>query len=462
MRRRYIEMSARNDRAATKAALAIVLLVTAECATSVSRLAIAVGFNLALFPMNIAISRLLIPRLGARGDLVRTLLNTTASASGFYLMGWPLACWLWLPYTAVTFDQSGGHNSRLAVALMCLLQGTTAIATGVSPIVPITFTVLAGICWRSSTSRLAIVREMLARSEEQYAERLRLEDELLAMSRRAGMAEVATGVLHNVGNVLNSVNVSVALVDEGLRNARAASLAKTVAVAVAHPGGLAGFAATDKGQRFGDYLCRAATEIGDANGRLREELRSIAANVDHIKAIVATQQSFARAAPMRELVDLLEIFEAALRLGETDRAHHIEIVRELETMPRILTDRHAVLQILVNLITNAGKAVAETPGARRVTLRARRAGSYVDLSVADSGVGIPPENLERIFQHGFTTRADGHGFGLHSSANAARALGGSLVAASDGTDCGATFTLHIPADMPVDPSRRPEVAHELD
>jgi signal transduction histidine kinase len=82
---------------------------------------------------------------------------------------------------------------------------------------------------------------------------------------------------------------------------------------------------------------------------------------------------------------------------------------------------------------------------RRMVIRIAPAGTdRTRITVTDNGVGIPPENMARIFNHGFTTKKDGHGFGLHSGANAAKEMGGSLTAHSDGPGKGATFTLELP------------------
>jgi signal transduction histidine kinase len=81
---------------------------------------------------------------------------------------------------------------------------------------------------------------------------------------------------------------------------------------------------------------------------------------------------------------------------------------------------------------------------KQVTLRVASGEGRVRVSVIDNGVGIPAENLTRIFNQGFTTRKDGHGFGLHSGALAARELGGSLHVHSDGAGQGASFTLELP------------------
>ena len=70
------------------------------------------------------------------------------------------------------------------------------------------------------------------------------------------------------------------------------------------------------------------------------------------------------------------------------------------------------------------------------------------ISYIDNGIGIPADNLTRIFGHGFTTRKEGHGFGLHSGALAAKELGGALTVESDGPGKGATFTLEFPIQRP--------------
>ena len=125
-------------------------------------------------------------------------------------------------------------------------------------------------------------------------------------------------------------------------------------------------------------------------------------------------------------------------------------MREFEDVPPINVEKHKVLQILVNLMRNAKYACDESGRAdKRLTVRvANGDGRRPRYRVMDNGVGIPPENLTRIFNHGFTTRKDGHGFGLHSGALAAEEMGGSLQVHSDGLGRGATFMLELPIDQP--------------
>jgi signal transduction histidine kinase len=125
--------------------------------------------------------------------------------------------------------------------------------------------------------------------------------------------------------------------------------------------------------------------------------------------------------------------------------HGVEVRREFEEVPLMDVEKHKILQILVNLVRNAKYACDESVRMDKLmTLRVTRNDDLIKIAVIDNGIGIPPENLTRIFNHGFTTRKDGHGFGLHSAVLAAMEMGGSLKVHSDGVDQGASFTLEIP------------------
>jgi signal transduction histidine kinase len=128
---------------------------------------------------------------------------------------------------------------------------------------------------------------------------------------------------------------------------------------------------------------------------------------------------------------------------------NISVLRDYHPIPPVVTDRHGVLQILINLISNARHALGhDNPDTKLIVTISTAGPDRVRVSVTDNGVGIPPENLSQIFSMGFTTRKDGHGFGLHSGANAATELGGSLMANSEGVGHGATFILELPIERP--------------
>lgn len=298
------------------------------------------------------------------------------------------------------------------------------------------------------------VMERTAELREENAQRRRAEKELiethqnlLAVSRRAGMAEIATNVLHNVGNVLNSVNVSANLVAEIVKKSKVSSLGRVVGLLKDHEKDLGAFMASDpRGKQLPGFLAQLSDYFLAGQAESLKELETLRTNIEHIKDIVAMQQSYAKVSGVKELVNLPALVEDSLRMNtESLTRHHIEIVRDFESVPPIVLDKHKVLQILINLVRNAKYACGESSvREKRITLRMNNGGGRVKISVVDNGVGIPAENLTRIFHHGFTTREGGHGFGLHSSALAAREMGGSLQAHSDGKDRGATFTLELP------------------
>ena len=267
-------------------------------------------------------------------------------------------------------------------------------------------------------------------------------------SRMAGMAEVATDILHNVGNVLNSVNVSCSLVTERLQDAPAVNLARVPQMLREQVGHLETFLTADpKGKKIPDYLGMLAKNIEEQRTFALGELAQLRKHIDHIKQVVAMQQNYAKVAGVEEKVEVAALIDDALHINASalDR-HRVEFKRELTEVPPLVVDKHKVLQILVNLISNAKYAVSAVERADKIMiLRTRQSGpDRIQIQVIDNGIGIAPENLTRVFAHGFTTRPDGHGFGLHSGALAATELGGSLTVQSAGLGHGATFTLELP------------------
>ncbi|MGI9115034.1 MAG: hypothetical protein DLM52_13255 [Chthoniobacterales bacterium] len=293
----------------------------------------------------------------------------------------------------------------------------------------------------------ALQREITER--EQAEEALRIsQQKLLETSRLAGMAEVATGVLHNVGNVLNSVNVSASLVVEKLRRSKAPKLAKAAALLTQHNGNVGEYLTKDpNGQKLPGYLAKLGEFFIAENTELLEEVDQLGRNIEHIKEVVAMQQSYAKVSGVFESLPAHRLVEdaIAMNIGAFER-HGVTVERKFSPVPLVRVDRHKVLQILINLLRNAKYALDEVKRLdKRITISVFAVNEgHVHILVADNGIGISPENLTRIFAHGFTTREEGHGFGLHSGALAARAMGGSLSVASPGTGHGATFTLELP------------------
>jgi PAS domain S-box-containing protein len=297
--------------------------------------------------------------------------------------------------------------------------------------------------------------EDISQRKAAEAEIERVHKELVRASRQAGMAEVATNVLHNVGNVLNSLNVSANLIADNVRGLKGDSLARVVALLNANAASLGAFLTTDeRGRRIPEFLGQLTAHLQTTQGSLLAELESLSRNIDHIKDIVATQQAYAKRCGVTERVAVASLVEDSLAMNRGAFARHgVNLVRQFATVPEIIVDKHKVLQILVNLQRNA-KYACDASGRtdKNITVRiGKGADGGVQIDVIDNGVGISPEIMQRLFTHGFTTKKDGHGFGLHGGALTAKEIGGTLSAHSAGIGRGATFTLILPLTPPEEP-----------
>jgi signal transduction histidine kinase len=294
--------------------------------------------------------------------------------------------------------------------------------------------------WSSSLRRKVRAQTEVIRRNEQA---------LITISRQAGMSEVATAVLHNVGNVLNSVNISAGLAANELRQSKSGNVSLIAGLMEEHQEDLGHFMTHDpKGRRLPRYLKTLGEHLTMEKRSIVAEMESLIKNIEHINEIVAMQQNYAKVRGVMETVAVTDLIEDAfqINLAALDR-HEIQLIREYDPShaPKITVEKHKVVQILVNLVSNAEYACSESGHPdKRVTVRVTNGDDRVRISLVDNGVGILQENLSRIFNHGFTTRKNGHGFGLHSAALTAQEMGGTLTAQSEGPGRGATFTLELP------------------
>jgi signal transduction histidine kinase len=278
-----------------------------------------------------------------------------------------------------------------------------------------------------------------------------LQQQLRDASRQAGMAEIATNVLHNVGNVLNSVNISASVVTDRVKKPRSSALGKVAALLQQHGGDLAAFVSTDeRAKHLPAYLAQLAEQLTLDQEVTLQELESLRKNIDHIKEIVTMQQSYSKLVGVPERLAVKTLVDDALRMNSGAFSRHgVTLKCEFEDVPEIVVEKHKVLQILVNLLRNA-KYACESSGKpdKLVVMQVSNQAGGVQIKVTDNGIGIRPQHIARIFTHGFTTKKDGHGFGLHSGALTARDLGGVLRVDSAGPGRGATFTLDLPLKLP--------------
>jgi signal transduction histidine kinase len=240
-------------------------------------------------------------------------------------------------------------------------------------------------------------------------------------------------------------------VADSLRGPAAANLSKVVALLREHENDLGAFLTSDpKGQLLPGFLAHLAEHLAGEQAGALKELAQLQGDIEHIRDMVTTQQRLARTSGGTETVHVTGLVEDALRMNFSGGARHdIDVRNECQGVPPITAEKHKVLQILVNLVRNAQQS-CEASGRpeQQLILHTTAANGHVRIAVRDNGVGIPPENLARMFSRGFTTKQHGHGFGLHGAAQAAKEKGGSLTVHSRGAGLGATFVLELPCQPP--------------
>ncbi len=275
-----------------------------------------------------------------------------------------------------------------------------------------------------------------------------LNQQLIMTARQAGMAEVASSVLHNVGNVLNSVNVSSTIISEKISNSRLSGLSDLKLLLDEHKNNFDKFIREDaRGKHFAEFVISLAQYWEKEKIILENETQLLMNNIEHIRKIISTQQDISRVNELKRIESIKDILEEAILIsGIEDKKYGFTVKKEYVHLGPILIDKAKLLQILVNLIQNARDSLSETPATNNKELKFilnKYNSSYV-IKVIDNGVGIPREKLTRIFEYGYTTKKEGHGFGLHSSAITVQEMGGDLKAESDGINKGATFTVILP------------------
>ncbi len=297
---------------------------------------------------------------------------------------------------------------------------------------------------QATAAQLATANEAL---KKQIDEREEISDRMLALSHQAGKAEVATGVLHNVGNVLNSINVSAHLVRDLHRKSRLPSLRRAIDLVHEQSDPGAFLSLDPRGKQLPGFIGELTTCLeGEVHESLKE-LEKLIEHLEHVKVVVAMQQSFAGVSGLKKPVCIAKLFDdAEILLSDSMYRHEINVIHEFSGLPNeIMIERQKLLQVVVNLLKNAKDSLIEgRQDGRKMTIRAGKVGSNLKIEIDDNGVGIRTEDLTRIFSHGFTTKSNGHGFGLHSCANTIGSMGGKLTARSDGPGKGATFTMVLP------------------
>ncbi|MCA9125985.1 MAG: PAS domain S-box protein [Planctomycetales bacterium] len=347
-------------------------------------------------------------------------------------------------------DSSSGTPEFLrSISDSCSACATTSIRCADGAATPIELTV-SKLKIKNSTQFTLIIRDITARRQAEL-ELANANERLVESAHLAGKAEMATSVLHNVGNVLTSVNVMAVGHADRLRDSRIAGLIKAIEMLEAHEANLADFLVNDsRGQQLTKYICHAGRELQQENIDSQEEMSALRDCINHANKIVESQQEFARCRNMEEETDLARILDKAVAIaGASLQRHSVTFTTECEDIPATFVDRHKLIQVMVNLLTNAKDAVGKRDkDDRRVHVSMTMRGSdRVCISVQDNGVGLAEEQKNQIFSHGYTTKENGHGFGLHYSCLAVKELGGKMSVRSDGPGRGSEFLVELPLKL---------------
>jgi PAS domain S-box-containing protein len=294
---------------------------------------------------------------------------------------------------------------------------------------------------------IAIARDITERKRAEVKLKT-AQEKLLETAREVGMAEVATGVLHNVGNVLNSVSVTAESIQKRVRSSKISYLSDIVGLFEEHASELGTFMTNEeRGKKIPAFLANLSKELIEEQERCLEALEALTKHVQHVGDIIQLQQSHSKTKGLIEPTSIAELVKDTLQINaETITRNSVEVKRDIANLPTLLLDRHKVLQILTNLISNAIYSLSisnRDDKILKICVKEPKSG-HLRIDVCDNGIGIPKENLTRIFEHGFTTKKKGHGFGLHSTALSANELNGSIIAHSDGPGKGAVFTVELP------------------
>lgn len=287
--------------------------------------------------------------------------------------------------------------------------------------------------------------------EEKVSERTfelkELNEKIGDIARSAGMAEVASGVLHNVGNVLNSVNVSASVIREKIRKSKLGNLNRVAKLLEDNKSNIADFISNNEaGKQVPKFLLLLADQLSVEKEEMYHELDQLVDNIDHIKNVISMQQSYAGSYGVREKIMLSDLVEDALRMNVQGMGRHgIKVERSYADIPLLYVDKHKVLQVMINLISNAKHSMIESKGEEKtLSIKISKQDAMAKLEIKDTGVGIAEEDVSHLFEYGFKKRRDGHGFGLHHSAIVANELGGKILAQSEGLGAGANFILWLP------------------
>jgi ligand-binding sensor domain-containing protein/signal transduction histidine kinase len=285
--------------------------------------------------------------------------------------------------------------------------------------------------------------------DERTAELKETQKTLIDSAHRSGMSEISSGILHNVGNVLNVVKVSSQILKEKIEKSKVNNLEKVLGLLKQHKTDLSSYIASDsKGKMLPTYLLEVGESLKKEQNTYLNELSNLHNGINRIEEIIAVQQNYAGVSGLVESLSLSKMMDDVLKMDQNIFDNHkIKVIKHYNKVPNISVEKGKLIHIFINLIKNAWESlVIKDSEDKTITINISedKNKTYQIVEIIDNGIGIAKENLSKIFSYGFTTKKNGKGFGLHTSALAISELNGRITAGSDGENKGAKFTVIVP------------------
>ncbi len=312
-------------------------------------------------------------------------------------------------------------------------------------------TLLALIGYRYRVRDLKHQQRRLTHEADRHTDALRGAHQRLAEEvRKAGIAEMTTGVLHNIGNILTTVSTSTNELRTILTRSKMEQFAMVNKMLDDERGHIPRFFQEDpKGKLIPEFLTKVARQFERESQAVYLETEKLLDKVALMAQAVSMEQSYVSSFDRKEQVDLTELMDNALSMLESSlKKRNIQVMRSYDTTPLCNLETVKLVHVITNLINNAADALNQKgPNAEgrwiKVVVRPRN-GEYNEIQIIDNGCGISRANMARLFEFGFTTKSTGHGFGLHSCRVTMKEMGGDITIESEGEGKGSTMTLTVP------------------
>lgn len=294
---------------------------------------------------------------------------------------------------------------------------------------------------------IMVISTNITRRIEIEKDLAKVQEELIDRAHRAGMAEIANGTLHNIGNILNSIRTSARMIENHSNSAGRSALKDANRLLMENLNDLENFILNNpKGKKLMGFYLEIEKVLDNEQELIDDNFARLNKSIQTIAEIISAQQIYAKKPNSSESIFLKDVVEDALTIqSDVIGGYGIEILKRYDQVSRLNVQKARLVHVIINLINNAKDAMALVPEDKRTLwISLEQTDECVELQLKDTGIGIKNEHLDKIFSHGFTTKEEGHGFGLHSCKTYIEEMGGKILVQSEGEGKGAVFTLQFP------------------